>query len=122
MARHIMDLRLALDLMSRPDPGDPWWTPALRLGANTPDPIRVAVSIDPTGAGGYSSVAAGIRRAATILSDAGYAIKKIDPPRVADLPYIIKCLSNVVIKSYLPEILPNYIPGCPERSGRSYKG
>ena len=106
MARHIMDLRLALDVMSRPDPGDPWWTPALRLGANTPGPIRVAVTIDPTGAGCHPSVAAGIHRAATILSDAGYAIKKIDPPRVADSPPIIECLSNVEIKGYLPEILP----------------
>ena len=66
----------------------------------------MAVTIDPTGAGCRPSVAAGIHRAATILSDAGYAIKKIDPPRVADSPPIIECLSNVEIKSYLPEILP----------------
>jgi amidase len=27
MARHVQDLRLALDIMSQPDPRDPWWTP-----------------------------------------------------------------------------------------------
>ena len=107
MARHISDLRLVLDVMSRPDPGGPCWTPSLRLGDKMPDPIRVAVTIDPMGAGCHPSAAAGVRWAATIHSDAGDAIKETDPPRVADPP-IIECLSNFEIKqlSQFHDVVP----------------
>jgi amidase len=106
MARHVQDLRLALDIMSQPDPRDPWWTPALRLGSTMPGPVKVALTTDPTGHGGSPAVAEGVRKAADILANAGCVIEEIDPPLVGESAQIIQQLSDMEINSYLPEILP----------------
>ncbi len=106
MARHVTDLRLALDVMSRPDPSDPWWTPAPRLGADLPGPVRVALTIDPVGDGGSPSVAAGVRKAARVLDKAGYVIEEIDPPCLGVSTQIIEQITDLEFKSYLPNMLP----------------
>ena len=106
MARHVQDLRLALDIMSQSDPRDPWWTPALRLGSTMPDPIKVALTIDPTGNGGSPVVAKEIRNAADVLANAGYVIEEIDPPLVSESTQILEQISVMEIKSYLSEMLP----------------
>ena len=106
MARHVQDLRLALDIMSQPDPRDPWWTPAMRLGSTMPVPIKVAVTTDPTGHGCSSDVAEGVRQAADLLANDGYVIEEIDPPSVGESAQIIQQISAMEIKSYLPKILP----------------
>ncbi len=106
MARHVQDLRLALDIMSQPDPRDPLWTPALRLGSTMPGPIKVALTTDPAGHGGSSVVAEGVRNAADVLASAGYVVEDIDPPSVGESAQIIQQISVMEIKSYLPEILP----------------
>jgi amidase len=106
MARHVQDLRLALDIMSQPDPRDPWWTPASRLGSTMPGPVKVALTTDPTGHGGSPVVAEGVRKAADVLANAGYVIDEIDPPSVNESAQIIQKLSDMEINSYLPEILP----------------
>lgn len=106
MARHVKDLRLALDVMSQPDPNDPWWTPALRLGSTMPGPIKVALTTDPSGHGGSPVVAEGVRKAADILANAGYVVEEIDPPFIKESTQIIQQISAMEIKSYLSEILP----------------
>ncbi len=82
MARHVRDLELALACMSGPDARDPWWTPAPLYGP--PVPKRVAVTLDPAGAGIDPAVAAAVRSAARALADAGYEVDEVDPPRVAE--------------------------------------
>ena len=82
MARHARDLRLALASMSGPDPRDPLWVPAPLRGPDTPSPIRVAMTIDPAQQGVDPQVAAGVRRAAAALSEAGYAVEELEPPSV----------------------------------------
>ena len=106
MARHVKDLRLALEVMSRPDPGDPWWTPAPRLGSTMPGPVRVALTTDPEGHGGSAVVAEGVSKAADLLANAGYVIEEIDPPSLGESTQIIEQISNMEIKSYLPGMLP----------------
>ncbi len=106
MARHVQDLRLALDIMSQPDPRDPCWTPALRLGSAMPGPIKVALTADPVGHGGSPVVAEGVRKAADVLASAGYILEEIDPPSVGESAQIIQQISVMEIKSYLPEMLP----------------
>jgi amidase len=106
MARHVQDLRLALDIMSQPDPRDPWWTPASRLGSTMPGPVKVALTTDPTGHGGSPVVAEAVRNAADVLANAGYVIEEIDPPSVGESTQIIQQISVMEIKSYLPEMLP----------------
>lgn len=84
MARHARDLRLALQVMSGPDPRDPWWTPAPRLGSDLSGSITVALTIDPGGQGVDPTVAAGVKAAAQALSDAGYVIEEVEPPLVGE--------------------------------------
>ncbi len=83
MARRVGDLRLALEVMSRPSPRDPWYVPAPLTGAAPDRPTRVALVVDPAGQGTSQQVAGGIRRAAEALSAAGYAVEEVDPPEVA---------------------------------------
>jgi len=42
--------------MSRPDPRDPWWVPALLTGPPPADVRRVAVCVDPAGVGVHPTV------------------------------------------------------------------
>jgi amidase len=81
MARHVRDLRLAFESMCEPDARDPWWTPAPLRGPEVPR--RVAVCVDPGSEGVDPDVAAGVRRAAGALRDAGYEVEEVDAPAVA---------------------------------------
>ncbi len=82
MARHVKDLRLALEAMSGPDPRDPRWTPVPLVGPSPAKPLKVAVSVNPEMRGVTDSVAAGIRKAAALLSASGYLVEEVDPPAV----------------------------------------
>ncbi len=75
MARHVM---------SGPDARDPWWTPAPLVGPTVEKPIKVAVCTNPGNSGVDSNVAAGVRKAAQLLSAAGYVIEEVDPPAIAE--------------------------------------
>jgi amidase len=79
MARRVEDLRLALEIMSRPSPRDPWHAPVPVEGPALAAPIGVSVAlwpdVDP-------EVAAGVRRAAEALRAAGYAVEEGEPPMV----------------------------------------
>ncbi len=104
IARHVADLRIALRVMSRPDPADPEWTPAAWPEPDAPEPVRVAVTEDPGGCGVDDEVAAGIRRAADILSDAGYAVEAMDPPLVAESSAVIQRISDMEFADFLPQL------------------
>src|SRR3954468_10717826 len=80
IARTIADLRLALDAMSRPDPRDPWWTPAPLEGP--PAPKRAALCIAPDGMAVHPPVAAALRDAARRLEAAGWTVEEVQslPP------------------------------------------
>jgi amidase len=81
MARHVRDLRLAFENMLAPDSRDPWHAPAPFAGP--PAPRRVALTVDPGGEGVDPDVAAGVRKAAEALKDAGYEVVEVDPPDVS---------------------------------------
>jgi amidase len=84
MARQVRDLRLALEVMSGSDARDPWWTPAPQVGPALAKPIKVAVSVDPGQSGVDNNVAAGVRKAAHLLTAAGYVVEEVDPPALAE--------------------------------------
>ena len=106
MARHVADLRLALDVMSRPDPLDPWWTPAPRPGSPMPGSVRVAMTTDPAGIGCDPAVAEGVRKAAAILSDAGYVVEEADLPSIDEADRIIQDISDAEIGGALGGMRP----------------
>ena len=85
MARHVKDLRLALGIMSQPDARDPWWTPAPLQGPDSAQPLRVALAVDPGGAGTDPRVTEGVRSAGRALAEAGYEVEEVDPPAVLGL-------------------------------------
>jgi len=86
MARRVADLRLALEIISAPDPDarDPRWVPAPLQGPAVEGATRVAVVRDPMSAGIDPHVRAGIDRAAGWLADAGYEIVDAEPPQIAE--------------------------------------
>ncbi len=84
MARHVADLRLALEIVNAPDVRDPRYAPVPLQGPAIGAPIRVAVARDPLGAGVDPHVAAGIDRAAGWLADAGYDVVDAEPPQIGE--------------------------------------
>lgn len=94
MARHARDLRLAFESMCGADARDPWWAPAPLRGPEPARPIRVALTTNPGGLGVDPAVAAGVRKAASALADAGYAVEEVEPPMVAEAT---ACWGSIVI-------------------------
>ncbi len=84
MARRVADLRLALGAICGPDPRDPGWVPAPLQGPPLATPVQVAVTVDPAEQGCDPAVAAGVRRAAEALAEAGYRVAEVEPPRIAE--------------------------------------
>jgi amidase len=80
LAREIADVRLALEVMSRRDPRDPWWVPAPLVGPPLAKPIKVAVAPIPEDMQADAEVLSLIDRAAGYLSDAGYAVSRTPVP------------------------------------------
>ncbi len=83
LTRTVRDARLALGVLARRDPRDPWWVPAPLTGPPVHGPTRVAVSVDPAGVGVHPTVRAAVLRAAEALEAAGYAVEEQDPPDFA---------------------------------------
>jgi amidase len=82
MARRVADLRAAFEVLAGPTWRDPWSVPAPLFGPEPVRPIRVALVVDPGGHGTASQVKEGVRRAARVLADAGYAVEELEPPSI----------------------------------------
>jgi amidase len=82
MARRVADLQAAFEVMAGPTWRDPRTVPAPLRGPAPAKPVRVALVVDPAGQGTAEQVQAGVRKAATALADAGYAIDEIEPPSI----------------------------------------
>jgi amidase len=83
MARHVADLRVALEAMATPSWRDPWHVPLPLAGPPVARPIPVALVVDPAGQGIAAQVARGVRRAGEQLAAAGYSVEEIEPPAIA---------------------------------------
>lgn len=84
LARTVADIRLALQAMAASDPRDPWWVSAPLAGPAVQRPIRVAMTADAAGTPAHPAIAQAIERTAGWLSEAGYAVEAIDPPRMKE--------------------------------------
>jgi len=82
MARRVADLRAAFEVLTGPTWRDPWSVPAPLRGPEPAKPIRVALVVDPAGQGTVKQVQEGVRKAARVMSDAGYAVEEVEPPSI----------------------------------------
>ncbi|HEU0001910.1 MAG TPA: amidase [Ktedonobacteraceae bacterium] len=82
LARRVVDLRAAFEVLAGPSWRDPWSVPASLRGPEPGRPIRVALVIDPAGHGTATQVQEGIRKAARALEDADYVVEEIEPPSI----------------------------------------
>ena len=79
MARDVEDIRLALEIMSRPSQRDPWH---MNVGKGSPkDGRRPTVAVVPLD-DCSPQVANGVRKAATLLANAGYEVEDVTPPSI----------------------------------------
>jgi amidase len=106
MARGVLDLRVAFEIMSRPSDRDPWHAPVPVAGSALSNPIRVATCTDPSGRGVDPAVADGVRRVADALADAGYAVEDVPLPAVADASDVWVALVLAEIRTLWPRFDP----------------
>ena len=84
MARTVADVRLALNLISGAHPRDPWSLDPPAEGARDTAARRVAMVAEPPGGSTDPRVAETVRRAGTVLREAGYVVEEVAPPRYED--------------------------------------
>ena len=82
LARHVADVRLALEVMSQRDPRDPWWVPAPLVGERPKGPIKVALAKIPEDMEVDPSVSAALRQAADHLERSGYRVSEVEVPDI----------------------------------------
>jgi len=82
LARHVADVRLALEAMSQRDPRDPWWVPAPLIGPRPKGPIKVALAKIPDDMKVDPSVSAALRKAADHLERSGYRVSEVEVPDI----------------------------------------
>lgn len=82
LARHVGDVRLALEVMSQRDPRDPWWVPAPLIGPKPKGPIKVALAKIPEDMAVDPAVSAALRQAADHLERSGYRVSEAEVPDI----------------------------------------
>jgi amidase len=85
ITRSIRDAAAALDILSQPQPGDPFvpWSPGrsyAQLAATPPAPLRIAVTADPWGEEPVNGeIAIAVRRAARLCEELGHQVVWASP-------------------------------------------
>jgi amidase len=101
LARHVADLRLALQAMSAGDARDPWWVPAPLHGPAQQRPLRVAMSVNCHGTPADPAVVAAVRQAGAWLADAGYAVEEVEAPSLAEAAELWQRIANDEARKFM---------------------
>lgn len=80
MARRIADVRLGLSIVAGADPRDPVSLPVNLTDLAPGEKVRVAVMAEPPGGSTHPEIAAAVRAAADVLSNAGHDVVEAVPP------------------------------------------
>ncbi|MBM3487296.1 MAG: amidase [Alphaproteobacteria bacterium] len=80
LARTVADIRLALGVMTLPDPHDPWYVPAPLAFPSPTRPIAVAMMASLPGFEVDPAVESTVRLAGGWLAAAGYRVEEVAPP------------------------------------------
>ncbi len=84
IARHADDVAATTAAMIAPDARDPLSPPIPFHGPPLADPLTVAVTTEPAGYGIHPGIVELVERAADQLADAGYRVRRVDPPPVIE--------------------------------------
>lgn len=85
ITRSARDLALAMPVMIRPDPRDPWHVPLPWAGPSLEGPLRVGLASVIPGFDLHPEVVQALALARRALEDAGYMVEDIDPPGIEEL-------------------------------------
>ena len=85
IARTASDLHLSMPALIAPDPRDPFHVPLPWRGAPLASGIRVAFARDDFGFGTHPAIATALDKAASALSDAGYAVEEVELPHAREI-------------------------------------
>ncbi len=99
LARHVADLRLALQAMSVGDARDPWWVPAPLSGPELPR--RVALTVNCQGLPADPAVVAAVRQAGAWLADAGYVVEELEPPSLSEAQELWQLIGNDEARKFM---------------------
>ncbi|MEV5747073.1 amidase [Actinoallomurus sp. NPDC052308] len=100
LARRIIDLRLAYEVLAGTDPRDPRAVPAPLYGEPLRAPIKVAVVADPGGHGVHPTVRGAVTAAADALRDAGYDVREVtDVPRLDEA---LEAYGRITVTEFAP--------------------
>lgn len=84
LGRSVGDVRIGLEAMAAPDPGDPWYAPAPLTFPASADDRTVLLFREAEGYRPDASVASALDAAARALADAGYAVEERALPHFAE--------------------------------------
>jgi amidase len=105
MARRVTDLWTAFEVMAGPTWRDPRTVPAPLRGPQLRPPLGVAVVLDPAGGGITPHVQDGVRTAAAVLANAGYAVEETEPPGIAEAAQVaLSMLNTPDFRALLPHL------------------
>ncbi|CAN5556649.1 amidase family protein [soil metagenome] len=85
MARSVADVRLGLQIMAGAHPRDPRSLPVVLTDLAPDQRIRIALMAEPPGGATDPGIAAAVRRAADVLTDAGHEVVEATPPGYEEL-------------------------------------
>lgn len=85
IVRNARDLHLAMPVMIRPDPADPFHVPLPWRGPAQEGPLKVGFTRDTLDYDRHPEVDAALDDARAALRDAGYVVEDVTPPHLADL-------------------------------------
>jgi amidase len=116
LARRVVDVRAAFELIAGPTWRDPWTVPVPLQGPGVATPVRVAMVLDPAGRGTAEQVQAGVRRGAEALVDAGYVVEEVEPPGIDEASHaLLVMLSTPGTRAGYEQLLEPIAPSATRR-------
>lgn len=116
LARRVVDVRAAFELIAGPTWRDPWTVPVPLQGPGVATPVRVAMVLDPAGGGTAEQVQAGVRRGAEALVDAGYVVEEVEPPGIDEAAHaLLVMLSTPGTRAGYEQMLEPIAPSATRR-------
>lgn len=116
LARRVVDVRAAFELIAGPTWRDPWTVPVPLQGPGAATPVRVAMVLDPAGRGTAEQVRAGVCRGAEALVDAGYVVEEVEPPGIDEAAHaLLVMLSTPGTRAGYEQVLEPIAPPATRR-------